>query len=575
MSAQPFDALTALLDWRGPEGTDAVLDVPAVLAALDELTGGAAHYPLIPREDLPETLRLRARGPLVVAGPDAALGQALLVGWFLGVDVHLVTARPEPWRRLRAEAVARGLAVPGLETHAPEAAPAGTTRLTPLRWRDVGVASWARALLEAEPLPGTVHVHRGEGLEPRLDARRRLLVELTRRDPDFRPRLAATAAGEVPTQSKADLEQMTAGGSPDGQVLRSGASTGAARFITYGRGDWARMVAEAVPMLYAVGLRPGDVVVNTLFGGSLYGGLTTSLCELSRMGVLNLTTGQHVTPEELVAHWRRFGVTALVGMPTLLLPLLRDALALEPDLRLETVVFGGSALADHDRDWLREALGVRTLSSILAANDGAQIAYQCPHQSGRVHHLVDDYNLVEVVDEEGRACPDGVAGEILLTTLQKLHQPLLRYRIGDLGALGRTRCACGVEGRTLEYLGRADDLIKVKARTVTHREIAGALARWGAAPVQVVVESVDGTESVRVRAEVAAPDVDAEELRAHLAGRFEALADRTHFGGDRDVFRLTVDVLPPGALERHPVSGKVRTVIDRRLDARTLTGAPR
>lgn len=595
LRGEPADVLCAVLRveeqppaaWRALGIT--ATDVSEFLDALDELVGSGAQYPLAARLDLPETIRYTPVGRVLVRGTDPnTTYRAVLLAWFLGngVIVEPPPAELADWAGVAAALGDTGLALPELRIRRPgevlDREPdlvvdlAGEPRL--LRWRDVTMAGWSQHLIRRQALPGVVAGHRpisgGDRLPPRIRAGIRLLVELARREPFHRDRLPDGHDGtleRLPVQSKEDLLAASSSAEPaggrrdaDGQILRSGATTGAPRYISYSRRDWANMVGEAVPMLYAAGLEPGDRVMNTLFGGSLYGGLTTSVCELSRMSVQNFTTGQHVTPAELAGLARRFGINVIIGQPALILPLLRDAYRLDDSLRMPTVIYGGTALAEHDRQWLRTQLGTRRISSILAANDGAQIGYQCDHLHGRVHHLVDDFNYVEVVRADGSPAAEGEPGELLLTTLQKLHDPLIRYRIGDMGALSWSSCACGVTGRTLDYLGRADGIIKVKARTVTYAEVLAALEPFGVSQLQAVIDTVEGTEVVRLEIETA-ESVSAEVLRQQVADSFEALSDRHAFGGDRDVFRLEVAVHRPGELPREPVSGKVRQVVDRRL----------
>jgi len=69
-----------------------------------------------------------------------------------------------------------------------------------------------------------------------------------------------------------------------------------------------------------------------------------------------------------------------------------------------------------------------------------------------------------VLDDEDRPVPVGGSGHIVLTTLWNPTMPLIRYRIGDVGALLPDRCACGitlplmtqVEGRDCDRLAAYD-----------------------------------------------------------------------------------------------------------------------
>jgi phenylacetate-CoA ligase len=77
-------------------------------------------------------------------------------------------------------------------------------------------------------------------------------------------------------------------------------------------------------------------------------------------------------------------------------------------------------------------------------------------------------NYVEVVDDGGNRVPDGTEGEILVTSLTNFAMPLVRYRIGDRGALSPVRDSDrGRYGQVLKgVLGRSDDIFKVRNGTL-------------------------------------------------------------------------------------------------------------
>lgn len=68
---------------------------------------------------------------------------------------------------------------------------------------------------------------------------------------------------------------------------------------------------------------------------------------------------------------------------------------------------------------------------------------------------------LEVVDNLGKPVPDGVEGEILVTSLINYAMPLIRYRVGDNGIMG---CRIGDAGQPIKVLkqvtGRTVDLFK-------------------------------------------------------------------------------------------------------------------
>ncbi len=85
------------------------------------------------------------------------------------------------------------------------------------------------------------------------------------------------------------------------------------------------------------------------------------------------------------------------------------------------------------------------------------IALQCP-----VHdhlHVCSSSLIVEVVDDEGKACEVGVPGRVLVTSLHNFAMPLIRYDIGDIAELGEP-CDTGWNWPVLNHVsGRIRDSV--------------------------------------------------------------------------------------------------------------------
>jgi len=87
------------------------------------------------------------------------------------------------------------------------------------------------------------------------------------------------------------------------------------------------------------------------------------------------------------------------------------------------------------------------------------IAAQCPW-SGNDLHVFADARLLEIVDKEFMPVPTGEAGRILVTDLENLAFPIIRYAIGDRGRLLSRPCTCGmglplmapVQGKTVDTI---------------------------------------------------------------------------------------------------------------------------
>lgn len=82
---------------------------------------------------------------------------------------------------------------------------------------------------------------------------------------------------------------------------------------------------------------------------------------------------------------------------------------------------------------------------------------QCPLHEHL--HVQAENVLLEVLDESGQPCPQGVIGRIVVTALHNFATPLIRYDIGDRGELGPP-CPCGRGLPVLtKVVGRSRDMV--------------------------------------------------------------------------------------------------------------------
>jgi len=91
------------------------------------------------------------------------------------------------------------------------------------------------------------------------------------------------------------------------------------------------------------------------------------------------------------------------------------------------------------------------------------IASECSAHDGL--HIMMENVIVETVDEQGNICEPNKEGELVVTTLNNFSMPLIRYKIGDIGALmPYNMCDCGVGYQKLKYIkGRTTEQFKTKS----------------------------------------------------------------------------------------------------------------
>ena len=108
------------------------------------------------------------------------------------------------------------------------------------------------------------------------------------------------------------------------------------------------------------------------------------------------------------------------------------------------------------RELIFDVFGGRIIDRYSSEEFG-YIALQCP-----VHnhlHVCSPSLMVEVVDENGKACDVGVPGRVLVTSLHNFAMPLIRYDIGDIAEFGEP-CEAGITWPVLNQVnGRVRDSI--------------------------------------------------------------------------------------------------------------------
>lgn len=125
-------------------------------------------------------------------------------------------------------------------------------------------------------------------------------------------------------------------------------------------------------------------------------------------------------------------------------------------LHLREVWTGGENLSAAARAFVQRSFGC-PVSQSYGASEFLSLAFECRHGA---LHLNSDWAILEPVDAQGRAVPDGQPGvTTLLTNLANHVQPLIRYDLGDRLTIHAAPCACGSRLPVIEVWGRDDDTL--------------------------------------------------------------------------------------------------------------------
>jgi phenylacetate-CoA ligase len=261
------------------------------------------------------------------------------------------------------------------------------------------------------------------------------------------------------------------------RVHASSGTTGNPTTVGYTAADvslWADLIART---LAAGGMRPGDMLQNAYGYGLFTGGLGLhNGCERLGATILPISGGNTDRQLKLM---RDFGVTALSCTPSYALYLAEAARdrGLRPnDLPIRVGYHGAEPWSNEMRRQIEEGLGIDALDIYgLSEMGGPGVAFECRCKAGM--HVNEDHYLVEIVDPATlEQVPEGTVGELVLTTLSRVAQPLIRYRTRDLCSLIYEPCECGrTLARMTKPVGRSDDMLIIRGVNVFPSQIEEVL----------------------------------------------------------------------------------------------------
>ena len=120
---------------------------------------------------------------------------------------------------------------------------------------------------------------------------------------------------------------------------------------------------------------------------------------------------------------------------------------------------------------LREYLSTHTGAEVFersGTQEGAA-ADECGHHTAP--HVHADVCHLEVLTADGAAAPPGTRGRLVVTKLEPVGDPVIRYDTGDVAELFTDPCACGRTLPRLKIYGRPESSVVVAGKSVTAYDV--------------------------------------------------------------------------------------------------------
>ncbi len=374
----------------------------------------------------------------------------------------------------------------------------------------------------------------------------------------------------LPFTVKADLRDTYPYGlfaCPLSDVVRlhaSSGTTGKPIVVAYTQDDlsvWTSVMARA---LASYGIHRGDIFQNAHGYGLFTGGLGFHY-GLEALGVTVIPISGGNTDRQVMI-MKDFKVTAVCATPSYFVHMLERASEMGIDVRelpLRAGGFGAEPWSESMRRRIEAAAGIKAYDCYgLTEITGPGVGAECWFQGGP--HIFEDHFYPEIIDPEtGENVPDGVEGELVVTTLSKQAMPMIRFRTRDITALETEPCPCGRTLRRIRRIGRrSDDMLIIRGVNLYPSQIEAALlAVEGTLPhYQIILTREKGLDQVEVQVEVT-PEVFGDRIRA-LVDLNEKL---TRAMENALGLRVSVSLVEPHSIQRS--EGKAKRVIDRRTES--------
>ncbi len=184
------------------------------------------------------------------------------------------------------------------------------------------------------------------------------------------------------------------------------------------------------------------------------------------INTFDLTADTLLRTLEQMARWQPKIIVAYVSSVALLAKLIREKQI--RGISPKAIQTSAEVLTPDTRQLIESAFGCPVFDR-YGCREMGNIAHECERHNGL--HILAENNLVELVDDNGRAAQPGSAGRLVVTNLNNYAMPFIRYDTGDLAVSAQQNCRCG---RGLPLLssvqGRISDVISSPSGKLLHGE---------------------------------------------------------------------------------------------------------
>jgi phenylacetate-CoA ligase len=309
-------------------------------------------------------------------------------------------------------------------------------------------------------------------------------------------------------------------------------------------GSWDWMLGNWARIYHECGIAPGDCVYFAFSFGPFLG-FWTAFEGAAKFGCLCIPGGG-LSSAARIRGIVRHGAGVLLCTPTYALHLAevatREGVSLRDSAVRKIIVAGepgGSVPAVRAR--ISAAWNGAEVLDHYGMTETGPVAFQRTGGDGERHalHVIEESYFAEIIETKtGTPTPRGEIGELVLTPLGRMANPLLRYRTGDLVRRG-TGAGFALDGG---ILGRSDDMLVVRGVNIFP------------SAVDAVIQGIGTIAEYRVHVRRAG---EMTELAVEVESDDDAAAHRVETAlGEAFALRIPVTRVAEGMLPRFELKAR-------------------
>lgn len=354
----------------------------------------------------------------------------------------------------------------------------------------------------------------------------------------------------------------------DGQVFKSGGTTGDPKYSLYSAEEWQTMCECSGSVLTRGGLSNGTKIANMFYAGGLYASFlyTYSMLYFASAKTIMYNLSGNISIEEMVHTIHDHKINCLAGLPSILTKIVSYIEEHNmTDFCVDTIYFAGETLYQDQREMISKGFGreIDFRSIFYASNDGGPIGYFTKDCGFNEHRVMSELTLLELIDPDtGEVITEmNRPGVVYVTSLFKTLIPLIRYPAGDMAEYTEPE---GTPDRKFRILGRSNAAARAGYVSLYPQDVGNVLKKCGIDyySYQIIVEHNIKDRFVFKIAVSQADENNTEKFLEMLYTERSLMKDALD---ENAMLPPVVEWCKPSDLEYNPRTGKLKIIIDKRI----------